>query len=122
MNNRIGRSVLILCLFLFSTLTSAESVPGIIKSITDDYGNLNTSVTADQLDELSISPGSNYTVQHKGTKVSVHYGTTYSDVPTGEWISFALDDGTIRIARNFENAAATLEASNGDEIIVSNLK
>ena len=108
-------------ILLSSSLAFAESVTATVKSIMGDYGNLNTSVTASQLHDLGISQGENYTMQHKGTKVTVYYGMTYSDVATGEWVSFVLDDGTIQIARNFENAAETLKVSVDDEIIISNL-
>ncbi|MBP19038.1 MAG: SAM-dependent chlorinase/fluorinase [Pseudomonadales bacterium] len=121
MNIKLRTGLLIL-VFLFSLHASAESVTGTINSITEDYGNLNTSVTASQLDELGILQGANYTLKHKGTKVSVYYGSTYSDVSNGEWVSFVLDDGTIRVARNFENAGATLAAVVGDEITISNLE
>jgi len=101
------------------SIASEESARGTILLITEDFGNMDTSISEAELDELGISFGGSFDLTHKGTTVSVHFGFTYSDVPEGEWVSFINETAKLRIARNYENAAMTLKASVGDEITLS---
>jgi len=98
----------------------AESVSGTIVGISNDFGNLETSLTEQDVDDLGLSRGASYTLLFKDKTISVHFGTTYSDVEEGKWISFINDLGQLRIARNFENAAQTLNADVGDKLTISN--
>ena len=101
------------------SLASAETVNGTILSISDDFGNIDTSISQADLDNLGISIGGNFNLQHNDTMVSVHFGFTYSDVPDGEWVSFINETAKLRFARNYENAAMTLKAEVGDKITIS---
>ncbi|HIG43777.1 MAG: SAM hydroxide adenosyltransferase [bacterium] len=123
-----GKSILtrffLLAVFLWGTvittsIASAEPAGGTILSITEDFGNMDTSISDADLGKLGISLGDSFDLTHKATTVSVHFGFTYSDVPEGEWVSFINETARLRIARNYENAAMTLEASIGDEITIS---
>ena len=49
-------------------------------------------------------------------------GTTYSDVPRGGWVALLNRDGTLRIARNLENAGETLGAKAGDRLFIKPLR
>ncbi len=111
--------LLFCCAAITPSIASAESARGTILSITEDFGNMDTSISEAQLDKLGISFGGSFDLTHKDTTVSVHFGFTYSDVPEGEWVSFINETAKLRIARNYENAAMTLKASVGDEITLS---
>ena len=102
-----------------TSIAAAESAKGSVLLITEDFGNMDTSITETQLQVLGITLGDDFDLTHKDTTVSVHFGFTYSDVPEGEWVSFINETAKLRIARNYENAAMTLKASVGDEITIS---
>jgi S-adenosylmethionine hydrolase len=110
---------LILSLSALSGVVRADELKGTIVGISEDFGNLDTSFSQANVDTLGIELGSEYTLLHQDTSVTVTLGSTYSDVAEGEWISFLDDLGKLRIARNFENAAATLDAKVGDAIAIA---
>ena len=99
-------------------LVLAESVTGKIESVAAEYGNLETSLTQDDLDSLAIKVGDHFTVTHGTQTITVYLGKTYEDVKKGEWISFANWEKKLRIARSFANAAETLGAKVGDEVTI----
>ncbi len=88
--------------------------------ISEDYGNVDTSGTVETLEELGLMKGNSFPVAFGGTEVMVYLGETYSDVPRGDWVAFVTDQGNIRLARNYENAAATLGVAVGDKVKLFN--
>ena len=109
----------ILSLSAISGVVMADELNGTIVGISEDFGNLDTSFSQANIDTLGIELGSEYTLLHQDTSITVTLGSTYSDVAEGEWISFLDDRGKLRIARNLENAAATLNAKVGDAIALA---
>ena len=53
--------------------------------------------------------------------MKVHYGTTFSDVPVGEWISFPTAEGDTIVAINYGNASEHLGAAIGDPVRIEPL-
>ncbi len=94
---------------------------GQIKSLSEGFGNLDTDLLSSDLAKLGITEGSRFALTHKETTVDVVMGTTYSDVPRGGWVALLNRDGTLRIARNLENAGETLGAKAGDRLFIKPL-
>ncbi len=86
------------------------------------YGNFNTKFVASDLEKLGLRKGSKFALIFDGRTVEVLYGTTYSDVARGEWVAFMEADGYLKIARNFENAAAILGCKESDQTFIQPVK
>jgi hypothetical protein len=86
-------------------------------------GSCDTEFTAADLASLKIPPRSRFQVACKGKTVTVLYGTTYSDVPKGEWVAFIrAEGGRLRIARNYADAVSVLGCKVDDSIAIAPLK
>jgi len=83
------------------------------------YGNLDTQIIPADFKKLDIKKGDRFTVQFGDKKVRVLLGTTFGDVPHGEWIAFFKEDGLLKIARNFDSAVKILGCKEGDMIFIS---
>ncbi|MEJ2131185.1 MAG: SAM-dependent chlorinase/fluorinase [Gammaproteobacteria bacterium] len=111
-----------LLMVLAGVVLHASALAGIaaqVESISEEYGNVNTTVTWEQVLELGLEPGSTFTIRFGDKTFQVTLGTTYGDVERGEWIGLITDTGILRLARNFENAAQTLGCEVGDTITIS---
>ena len=51
--------------------------------------------------------------------VPVFLGRTFGDVPVGEWVAVVPLQGTLKIARNFANAAEASGCRAGDALFIS---
>lgn len=93
-----------------------------ISNITTDFGNINTDLIEKDLQKLGITLRSSFTVTFGDTTVSVVSGTTYGDAPRGEWVGFISWEGTLRLARNYDNAAKTLGCQEGGRLFIKQSK
>jgi hypothetical protein len=89
-----------------------------INNISSDFGNINTDLIEKDLQKLGIALRSSFTVTLRDTTISAVLGTTYGDVPRGEWVGFISWEGTLRLARNYDNAAKTLGCREGDRLLI----
>ena len=110
------KTLITLFCLLLPTLANSQSVTGTIESVGSEYGNLETSLSHEDIEALSLEVGDHFTVAHDGQTIRVYFGRTYEDVEKGEWISFLNWEKKLRIARSFANAAKTLGAKAGDEL------
>lgn len=83
------------------------------------FGNLDTEVIPADFQKLDIKKGDTFTVQFGDKKARVLLGTTFGDVPKGEWIAFFKEDGLLKIARNFDSAVKVLGCKEGDMVFIS---
>ena len=113
---RLGIAFLLLLMAL--TANGAE-ITGSVTVVTTDYGNLDTDVTYQQLQDLGFDVGDAFVIIHGEKRVTAHFGSTYGDVAKGEWVGMLNGMGNLRLARNFENAAETLGIEVGDAITIA---
>ena len=92
-----------------------------VRDVTPEYGNIDTDFNQDGIVELGIRPWETFAVSAGDKRVTIRFASTYSDVPEGAWVAFMTEDGTLRLARNLENAARTLGVEPGDTIRVHRL-
>jgi SAM hydroxide adenosyltransferase C-terminal domain len=92
-----------------------------VLAVHPSYGNFNTTFSTSDLDTLGITKNTYFFVGCRDRFFRIYYGTTYSDVAQGFWIAFAGAEGTLRIARNFANAAQSLRCHTGDNIYIKPL-
>ena len=90
-----------------------------VTSVNASFGNLETEFTSADLDAVDIKRGSSFWISFNENTFNVLYGTTYSDVPHGDWIAFITAEGTLRIARNYDSAAKTLDCKVDDIIMIT---
>jgi S-adenosylmethionine hydrolase len=110
----------LLCLLVPISLV-AESTSGTVESISEEYGNLETSITLDDINSLDIQTSDQLLVMYGDQKITTYFGKTYEDVASGEWISFINWENKLRIARNHKNAAKALSAKIGDKLTISKI-
>lgn len=96
-----------------------RQVTGNVAAISAEYGNIDTDLAVSDLEPLELEQGDTFSVSFGDKTFAVYLGTTYSDVPRGDWVAFVTEMGNLRIARNFENAATTLGVEQGDAITLS---
>ena len=82
------------------------------------YGNLDTEIIPADFQKLNIKKGDRFRVQFGDKKVLVLLGSTFGDVPKGEWIAFFKEDGLLKIARNFDSAVKILGCKEGDRVFI----
>ncbi|HEY3377162.1 MAG TPA: SAM hydroxide adenosyltransferase [Armatimonadota bacterium] len=90
-----------------------------ISKIYANSGSLDTALVKADFDKLGIKRGTRFNLTCQQTTVSVLYGVSYSDVPTGDWIAFVMTDGYVRIARNWANANEVLKGKVGDAFTIA---
>lgn len=101
------------------TVSVARFVNGKAYAKVAKYGDMQTEFVATDMEKLGIKKGDKFRVSFKDKSFTVLFGTTYDDVPSGEWVAFMEAGGLLRIARNWENAKDTLGCKEGDEICIS---
>lgn len=101
-----------------SAAITKQSAAGNIRRIRPLYGNLYTSFVAEDMQKLGIRLGGRFKLVHGETEHSVTFANSYSDVPELAWVAFVDPEGYVQISRNYANAAQTLNATQGDAILL----
>ena len=113
------KNLLVLLFILIPVSVGAESISGTVEGISTEYGNLETSITSETLASLGIKVNDHFVMAYRSAKITVYFGKTYSDVESGDWVSFINWENKLRIARNQKNAAETLSAEVGNTFKIS---
>lgn len=89
----------------------------------DHWGNLITNIPQDLVDESDLLPGNPIEIDFgdEAVKVEGTFGTTYSDVPEGEWAAFVSSLGRLEIAINMASASDALGIEAGTEVRVGSI-
>jgi pimeloyl-ACP methyl ester carboxylesterase len=89
---------------------------GRVIDVTHNHGNVFINFGRDDFARLGIAVGDDFSLRIGKTTVNIRYGTTFSDVPVGEWISFSTAEGDTIVAINYGNAFDHLGAVIGDTV------
>ena len=124
-NTNKGRIVLLLFILLPGCAANQSSLTykdggayGRVTSITEDFGNLVTEISPAAMQTLGITRKAYFQMKFKNKAYKVYWGKDYGDVPKGKWIAVERED-RIRLARNLENAAKTLNCKVGDQVFIA---
>lgn len=98
------------------TVNSEHRMTNRITAVNVFYGNAFLGFHPSELVAAGMRQGANYLVEAGGKSWSVHYGTSYGDVPLGEWVMFPTADEEIMLVRNHQSAIESADLSVGDEI------
>ena len=96
-------------------------IPAVVVSISEEYANINTDLSEDQLAAYGITHGSNLVAHYNEQTIQALLGRDYSDVPRGAWIALIEEDGTLQLAISFGNAATQLGCAAGDTLYIEPL-
>ena len=96
-------------------------IPAAVVSISEEYANINTDLSEDQLAAYGITHGSNLVAHYNEQTIQALLGRDYSDVPRGAWIALIEEDGTLQLAISFGNAATQLGCAAGDTLYIEPL-
>lgn len=118
-NIETGKDITIKSLIKSKAAFTADGALTKVTTINASYGNIETEFTSEDLDALNIKTGDNFWLSLAEKTYKVKLGTTYSDVSRGQWVAFINAEGTLRIARNYDNAAETLGCKIGDNIMIT---
>jgi S-adenosylmethionine hydrolase len=94
---------------------------GIVVTV-DHWGNLITNIPQELVERADLSPKDRIEISVGGEKVDGIFGTTYGDVPQGEWVAFVGSLGQLEIAINMASAADALGVSAGAEVRVGRIR
>ena len=78
------------------------------------YGNFVGGFTPSDMAQLGLEVGDKFTLTVDGAQHEITYGTTYSDVPVGDWVAFVSQNKRILFCINFGQAARALGLEIGD--------
>jgi len=113
--------IILVWLFNLSMVQGHENtqIKGHIRNISPEYGNLNTSFTQADLDQLALVHTDRFLIQTDNRQISVTLGQQYADVARGQWIGFIDWEGFLRIAIHFGNAADKLAVRQDSQLVLS---
>ncbi|MXZ74896.1 MAG: SAM-dependent chlorinase/fluorinase [Gemmatimonadetes bacterium] len=90
-----------------------------VSSISEEFANINTNATSDQLMEAGFAADGWISVTHNEQTLVMPMVTDYGDVAEGAWLArFDEESGTLQIAINGGNAATDIGAAVGDMLHV----
>lgn len=84
----------------------------------DRFGNLITNIQSGMVEEAGISKGQGLNMTVGNRTIAAKYVSSYGDVPLRDWLTLVNSNGVLEIARNMENAAKTIGASAGSEVMM----
>jgi S-adenosylmethionine hydrolase len=116
------RLALILGCFFTGVFTQADqslTITGHIRNIAPEYGNLNTSFTQADLDQLGLVSTDQFLIHTDNRQIRITLGQQYADVPRGQWIGFIDWEGFLRIAIHYGNAAEQLTVHQHSQLQLS---
>lgn len=118
---RCSRTWLFVPLLLAGCATlkpTPKPLPAVVVYISEEYLNVNTDLSEERLASAGITVGTRFTATYRGDDVQALLGTSYSDVPRGDWIAQIQEDGTMQLAISFGHAAMELGCDVGDTLWV----
>jgi hypothetical protein len=90
-----------------------------VTSISEEFANINTNATSDQLMEAGFAADGWVSVTHNEQTLVMPMVTDYGDVAEGAWLArIDEESGTLQIAINGGNAATDIGAAVGDMLHV----
>ncbi|MCY3554558.1 MAG: SAM-dependent chlorinase/fluorinase [Gemmatimonadetes bacterium] len=90
-----------------------------VSSISEEFANINTNATSDQLMEAGFATDGWISVTHNEQTLVMPMVTDYGDVAEGAWLArMDEESGTLQIAINGGNAATDIGAAVGDMLHV----
>jgi len=104
---------------LFAQADQNLTIPGHIRNIAPEYGNLNTSFTQADLDQLGLVSLDQFLLHTENRYITITLGQQYADVPSGQWIGFIDWEGFLRIAIHYGNAAEQLTVHQHSQLQLS---
>lgn len=96
-----------------------NSVEGNIAGVTENHGNIFTSLVPEDLEQLGLATGDHFELSVGDHTVRVLLGSDYGDVAKGEWIGILRAEGVLMIARNYASACEALQCSTGDTLTIT---
>ena len=100
----------------------SAKIPITVIRISEEYQNINTSITDTTLAEHGIVHGERFDVAFKEHRFTAFLGKTYKDVDKGAWIALIEDDHRLQIAISYGNAATEIGCAVGDTLLISPLE
>lgn len=92
-----------------------ETLHGVVEDV-DRWGNLITNIPGDLVERADLEPGDLIEIAVGAEEVEAAFGTTYADVPEGEWVALVGSSGRLEIAINMGSAADAVGVSAGSEV------
>jgi uncharacterized damage-inducible protein DinB len=92
---------------------------GAVTRVELPFGNLDTSIVESDVMSIGIAPGDSFQVRCRDKTVDIKLGSSFEDVPVGEWVAVFSLQGSLRIARSFASAAEASGCKPGDTVFVS---
>jgi hypothetical protein len=95
---------------------------GRVVDVTHNFGNIFIGFGSSDFERLGIGPGDDFLVTIGEVSATIRFGTTFSDVPRGAWISFPTAEGDAIVAVHYGSAFEHFGASVGDAVRIERLE
>lgn len=102
-----------------SPAPAGGKLTGTVTEVSQEFGNLDTSITKDAVAAAGMSEGDTLRFACGGPAFDVAYATDYGDVAEGAWVAFINWDDKLRFARNRASAAEAANCKLADTVSVS---
>ena len=89
-----------------------------IVSISEEYANINTDLSHNELSSHGIRMKTRFRVRFGDRTITAMLGSGYSDVPRGKWVALIEEDGNMQLAISFGHAATDLGCQIGDTLYI----
>lgn len=94
-----------------------EKIEVEVLHISEEFANINTNISREELAAKGITEGGWIAVSYKGKTYPMLLGKDYSDVEKGAWIArFDEEDNRLQLAVSFGNAATDMGVAVGDKL------
>ena len=99
------------------TKAMPEKIELEVLHISEEFANINTNITREELAAKDISVGSWIAVTYKGKTYPMLMSKDYGDVEKGDWIArIDEEDNRLQLAISFGNAAPDMGVAIGDKL------
>ena len=86
--------------------------------ISEEYANINTDVSGEELFDWGIADKQQFAVKYKNHTIEALLGQDYGDVARGEWVALIETDGNLQLAISFGHAATEIGCAVGDTLYI----
>lgn len=100
------------------TTQDGSALANRVLAVNPFYGNATLGFHPDEWLAAGLEQGESFEIEIHGRRWPVLFGTTYGDVPVGEWVAFPTADARILLVRNHRHAGRSAELEPGDSVLV----
>lgn len=100
------------------TTRDGNALANRVLSVNPFYGNATLGFHPGEWLAAGLEQGEAFEIEIHGRRWPVLFGTSYGDVPVGEWVAFPTADARILLVRNHRHAGRSADLEPGDSVLI----